>query len=67
MNKLTLSVDKKTVQLAKKIAAANGVSVSSMVRGFVHSVGASHKLPTNIARLAQASSFGSSSKKSGKR
>ncbi len=63
MNKLTLSVDKKTVQLAKKIAAANGVSVSSMVRAFVQSVGAGHKLPGNVAKLARPAAQSAGSKK----
>ena len=63
MNKLTLSVDKKTVQLDKKIASANGVSVSSIVRGFVHSIGASHKLPANVAKLVKTASHTSGSKK----
>ncbi len=63
MNKLTLSVDKKTVQLAKKIAAANGVSVSSIVRGFVHSIGSGHKLPPNVAKHVKAAAHKSGAKK----
>ena len=56
MTKLTLSVDEAVVAKAKRIAAANGTSVSAMFSQFVESVATERKGRRKVGPLTRKAS-----------